>query len=104
MKCLCGNQATHKVTYKDTNEVDYYCGICGNEIEACEDSFMVCEELYPEAAIMIISDIKKALKKDGEYIIEDMEITLDNMNNCEVVKRRKSDICMFGMVGTGRIS
>lgn len=33
-----------------------------------------------------LADIRKALQNDGECIIGDMEITLDNMDNCEVVK------------------
>jgi hypothetical protein len=33
-----------------------------------------------------LAEIRKALKSDGECIIGDMEITLDNLNNCEVTQ------------------
>jgi hypothetical protein len=33
-----------------------------------------------------IRDIKKALKSDGIIKVNNLEITLDNLNNCEVSK------------------
>ena len=34
-----------------------------------------------------LAEIRKALKSDGECIVGDIEITLDNLNNCEVTQK-----------------
>jgi hypothetical protein len=33
-----------------------------------------------------LAEIRKTLKSDGECIVGDIEITLDELNNCEVCK------------------
>jgi hypothetical protein len=47
---------------------------------------MKCGRKFESIKNTSLSEIRKALKNDGECIIEDIEITLDSLNNCEVCK------------------